>query len=123
MSPHCDQQVLHAPGECDVCDKYAPERQLVRIKWGICFTGHDPDGTHFLIPCPSTKLRTVETINKWPGNRAVGTWLADIADKTRAANQNRIDALLFPTCKSYRLTWRERIIALFTGEYIGEVNQ
>lgn len=124
MTPHCDAKVLHAPGECDICDRYSG-RQRVRRHYGICFTGHEPDETN-PIPCPSTQTRSVETINRWPGNRpqpkAIDKFLGDIAAQTRIVNQNAIDELLFPTCKTYQLTWRERIIALFTGEYLGEVD-
>ena len=41
--PHCDQRVLHAPGECEFCDMN-PEWQQLREAWGICFTGHAPRG-------------------------------------------------------------------------------
>lgn len=62
--PHCDSLVLHAPGDCQFCDKH-PDWQLSRIKAGINFTGgKDPDKA----PCPSEFYRPVETINKWPGN-------------------------------------------------------
>lgn len=111
MTPHCDPQVLHAPGECAICDTYAAERQKIRIFQGICFTGHEPDGVRFFTPCPSTRVRSVETINKWPGNRPQPAF-GDIVDNTGKAP--------VPRCVAYRLTWRERIIALFTGEYLGE---
>ena len=66
--PHCDQRVLHAPGECEYCDRL-PDWQALREVWGIAFTGHEPqDGQ---IWCPSELQRTVETINRWPGNRPV----------------------------------------------------
>lgn len=66
IPPHCDQRVLHAPGECSYCDR-KPDWQKVRQMWGIAFTGHEPgDGEIF---CPSELQRTVEVINRWPGNR------------------------------------------------------
>lgn len=65
-APHCDQRVLHAPGECKYCDD-RPEWQQARVVWGINFTGHNEKGK---LPCPATTERTVETIDKWPGNRA-----------------------------------------------------
>lgn len=63
--PHCDGRVLHAPGECTVCDKF-PELQHVRsVWWGINFTGHnDPDK----LTCPAELARSLETINRWYGN-------------------------------------------------------
>jgi hypothetical protein len=39
--PHCDQRVLHAPGECEYCDRH-PDWQALRKAWGIAFTGHAP---------------------------------------------------------------------------------
>jgi len=39
--PHCDQRILHSPGECEFCDA-APEWQQLRKAWGIAFTGHVP---------------------------------------------------------------------------------
>lgn len=39
--PHCDQRVLHRPGECRYCDLH-PEWQELRERWGIAFTGHSP---------------------------------------------------------------------------------
>lgn len=63
--PHCDLLVLHAPGECEYCDEY-PDRQEERLRNNTNFTGqHDPEK----YPCPSELRRTLETINRWPGNR------------------------------------------------------
>lgn len=42
--PHCDQRILHAPGECEFCDQ-CPEWQLLREAWGIAYTGHAPRGS------------------------------------------------------------------------------
>lgn len=39
--PHCDQRILHAPGECEFCDA-CPQWQQLRKAWGIAFTGHMP---------------------------------------------------------------------------------
>jgi hypothetical protein len=64
--PHCDQRVLHAPGECVHCDHH-PEWQALRIAWGIAFTGYEPDDGE--LPCPATTRRSVEKINRWGGNR------------------------------------------------------
>lgn len=65
---HCDQMILHAPGECQYCDRY-PEAQELRKWWRINFTGHeDPD----LAPCPSTHKRSGELRDRWPGNTVRG---------------------------------------------------
>lgn len=62
--PHCDQRVLHAPGECRFCDAH-PEWQALREAWGINYTGHSNADK---VACPAEALRPVETINKWYGN-------------------------------------------------------
>lgn len=64
--PHCDQRVLHAPGECQFCDKH-PQWQELREAWGIAFTGYDPDANE--LPCPATLARPVAKIHAWGGNR------------------------------------------------------
>lgn len=69
--PHCDPRVLHAPGECSICDGYSEWQQL-RQAWGICFTGYEPESDREL-PDPSTRLRPLETIEKWSGNTPVVT--------------------------------------------------
>lgn len=67
--PHCDQAVLHAPGECRWCDE-RPDWQWLRQLWGIAFTGHPP--TDNQIACPSDFRRGIaEAGRHWPGNRAV----------------------------------------------------
>lgn len=67
--PHCDQRVLHAPGECDTCDEHARDLQDVRFAWGINFTGqHDP--TKYL--CPAEYRRSLGAINRWGGNTPNG---------------------------------------------------
>lgn len=66
--PHCDQHLLHAPGECEYCDKY-PFAQERRFVAGINFTGHDWPGS---ISCPAERLRPLSDINRWPGNTPEG---------------------------------------------------
>lgn len=64
--PHCDSRILHAPGECDYCDKH-PDWQALRIAWGIAFTNYKPEGME--LPCPANHVRG-EDVNKWGGNVA-----------------------------------------------------
>lgn len=65
--PHCDANVLHAPGECIYCDHY-PIAQKLRIEQKINFTGHyDPDK----VLCPAERSRPLDTINRWHGNIAM----------------------------------------------------
>lgn len=60
LFPHCDNRVLHSPGECTLCDEYS-DLQAVRLNLGVSFTEHGPD--------PATDFRPLEIINRWPGNR------------------------------------------------------
>lgn len=62
--PHCDADVLHAPGACVYCDG-RPDLQARRAFEGVNFTGeNDPAKT----PCPATLRRPVEKIERWYGN-------------------------------------------------------
>lgn len=69
--PHCDGRVLHAPGECTICDEYARALQKLRMVWNINFTGHheevSADGT-WMLPCPAEVARPLSIINQWGGN-------------------------------------------------------
>ena len=67
--PHCDELVLHSPESgCKYCDMF-PELQQKRIKENINFTG---EGNNTKRICPAEARRSLETINKWPGNRIDG---------------------------------------------------
>jgi hypothetical protein len=66
--PHCDQSVLHAPGECKYCDEH-PDWQALRVVWGIAFTGHPPKNSGAKLPCPSDYVRGYGGAHEWPGNR------------------------------------------------------
>lgn len=62
--PHCDSNVLHAPGTCRFCDM-SPQLQLGRSAAHVNFTGeHDPEK----LPCPAENYRPLDTINQWAGN-------------------------------------------------------
>ena len=66
--PHCDQRVLHAPGECEYCDR-RPEWQELRLAWGIAFTGHAAIAPE--LPCPADYARppgSAADHRLWPGN-------------------------------------------------------
>lgn len=63
--PHCDPRVLHAPGECEICDEHCKEWQELRSTWGIAFTGHEPRNGEF--PDPATRARGNPHV--WGGNR------------------------------------------------------
>jgi hypothetical protein len=60
--PHCDADVIHAPGVCQMCDQH-PRLQEDRRMAGIPYTGQGLD--------PATERRSLEQIERWPRNRAV----------------------------------------------------
>ena len=69
--PHCDQRILHAPGECEYCDR-RPEWQALRTSWGIAFTGHKPgEDAWVTMPCPADFNRPAGSPSdhrQWYGN-------------------------------------------------------
>jgi hypothetical protein len=69
FAPHCDQQVLHAPGECKYCDDYQDWQELRKL-WRIAFTGHRPEGRE--MSCPSDFNRGLGASAVWPGNTPEG---------------------------------------------------
>lgn len=71
FAPHCDQRILHAPGECWACDLY-PDWQALRVKWGIDFSGHSTPGN---LPCPADYHRprgSSSDHRQWGPNQAQG---------------------------------------------------
>ena len=64
--PHCDQRILHAPGECEFCDMQGDWQEL-RQAWGIAFTGYEPEEKE--LPCPADYARG-DNHTKWYGNVA-----------------------------------------------------
>lgn len=67
--PHCDQRVLHAPGDCETCDEWAPDLQDLRFAWGINFTGRYEPGKYL---CPAEHQRSLSVLNRWGGNTPNG---------------------------------------------------
>lgn len=66
--PHCDQMILHAPGECQYCDAY-PDWQRLRYDWGVAFTGHEIGRDGAVVPCPADVSRPDGAHQMWGGNR------------------------------------------------------
>ena len=67
--PHCDQRILHAPGECQYCDAH-PGWQELRASWHIAFSGHAPE--HGETACPAdlaVLFGERGNYNCWGGNR------------------------------------------------------
>lgn len=63
-APHCDDLVLHAPGQCEYCDK-VPRWQAWRVENGVNFTGEkDPNKK----PCPAEVVRG-DDCQVWHGNK------------------------------------------------------
>lgn len=46
--PHCDQKVLHAPGECQYCDE-RPEWQELREAWALLFLEMNLEQTNYSV--------------------------------------------------------------------------
>lgn len=67
--PHCNSAVLHAPGECAVCDLY-PVRQSARLSGYVAFTGHEPLPSQQ--PCPADVQFPGRYGRVWRGNVTVG---------------------------------------------------
>lgn len=67
QNPHCDFAMVHAPGECGICDEIAFGLQWLRLINRTNYTGHhDPE----LAPCPSEIFRSFDVANVWQGNHA-----------------------------------------------------
>ncbi len=66
--PHCDPLILHAPAECEFCDRYV-NWQALRLAWGIAFTGWTPDESKHELPCPANHARG-DKCESWTGNQA-----------------------------------------------------
>ena len=71
--PHCDQRILHAPGECEYCDAHH-DWQALREAWGIAFTGHQPGVGRYSkeLPCPADFNRpqgSTADHRRWGGNK------------------------------------------------------
>lgn len=78
--PHCDQRVLHAPGECAVCDLY-PQRQIARVNEQVAFSGHKPRPGQ--TPCPADEARPPGTPawhGRWGGNVAHNATPAELLE-------------------------------------------
>lgn len=67
--PHCDERVLHSPGECIYCDMY-PDAQQSRIARKVNFTGQSKPGFG---PCPADAARGLGNAHMWHGNRPTNT--------------------------------------------------
>lgn len=79
--PHCDSRVLHAPGECEFCDRHR-DWQNGRIHDRICFTGLDGETMNRRYrlglppvrwqPCPADAARPPGSSSdhrRWAGNK------------------------------------------------------
>lgn len=63
--PHCDERVLHKPGNCQYCDMY-PEAQQKRVDERVNFTGHTDADKRL---CPADIARGIGNAHMWHGNR------------------------------------------------------
>ena len=69
--PHCDQRILHAPGECEHCDGHA-EWQELRKAWGIAFTGHIPKARQLQCGTVFRDMGRVTTCRQAKGHPEIG---------------------------------------------------
>ncbi len=91
--PHCDSRILHAPGECEFCDRH-PEWQALRVVWGIAFSGHAPEtpaDAPWLaqLPCPADFNRPADSGSdhrRWAGN---------VATTQRPVNETAASQMLY----------------------------
>lgn len=71
--PHCDHRIVHAPGECNICDEYSPMLQYIREMYNINYTGHHDivnSRGEQMLPDPAEVARPLSIINRWGGNTA-----------------------------------------------------
>lgn len=106
--PHCDQRILHAPGECEYCDLHADWQEL-RSSWGVAFTGHTPGDRE--VPCPADALRppgSASDHRRWGGNKptsADGTWPQELP----------ASVMIYGEPAAQR-DWQKRFLAAFLGK-------
>lgn len=84
--PHCNSEVLHAPGECIYCDRY-PERQKVRAAGKTPFTPNESNGWYGNVARRETEVSTTG-----PGGVS---WQI---------------ALHCPACGTWKTTWVQDIL-------------
>lgn len=69
--PHCNAEVLHAPGECYYCDHY-PDRQAARKALGTPFTPNEANGWS-----GNVAVKAGETLNHMGARFVVGDQVAE----------------------------------------------
>ena len=62
--PHCNTEVLHAPGTCRYCDEF-PDRQAMRTASGTSFTPAEANGWHGNVAQPGPRPPVPE--RSWSG--------------------------------------------------------
>lgn len=83
FAPHCDQRVLHAPGECEHCDRYPAWQHYRQVVAFIAFTGHEPTADQ--VPCPSDATRGTGQAHGWGGNRPTRVPEESLPEQTLAS--------------------------------------
>jgi hypothetical protein len=101
--PHCDQRILHAPGECEYCDRH-PGWQGLRNAWGIAFTGHEPvvSDHRAELPCPADFNRP--PTGEGPDHRR---WAGNVATTQAPVNESAASRMMYgehPVDRKMRLS-------------------
>lgn len=94
--PHCDALVLHAPGECEYCDRH-PYMQAVREFYSIAFSGYEPEEGE--LPCPADFRRPGKS-QLWGGNTPRPTVTFPTCNWGNVCDGERVAGSIF--CKDHQ---------------------
>ena len=97
--PHCDQRILHAPGECQWCDEHS-DAQWLRIEWGIAFTGHQPGAREVACPADASRPQGTESDHR--------RWYGNVATTQNPVNETVASRVMYPRVPR-RLAWYHRL--------------
>lgn len=129
VNAHCDNRVLHGPGECEYCDKY-PEAQQQRMDLGVLFTGEIGPGQEQYgvgyYPCPAEHARGTESLYAWGGNQPHGEGVTDAQIEHYAEIERPVSQMFYGDTKqrhgyveeeeveeAFHLTWVNLLLQRF----------
>lgn len=84
QAPHCNAEVLHAPGQCHYCDHY-PDRQAARAASGGSFSPPEANGWSGNVAVKSGEIHEHMGARYTVGDAVVGppTWSARLRELFR----------------------------------------